>query len=224
MTRVRVSVPNVVATPSDDRAAANALAPAAVEATTVTASTTITPGLTTVIVCVGAVAVASVLSWAAFKLFDPTPIKVTSTYVPLAGFIIVATALERLLQPLSLFFFGTDGVPDPAPAANAAASAGADSTRPTAEVQQLAQTAADAKAKVQQRKEERTIVYWAIASCIAMVIAGCFGFMLVASIASTPVNTFFDIAVTGLAIGAGTKPLHDLFTSIQAKAASSSAS
>ena len=36
----------------------------------------------------------------------------------------------------------------------------------------------------------------------------------------TPVNSFLDLAITGLTIGAGTKPLHDLITNMQVKASS----
>jgi hypothetical protein len=40
------------------------------------------------------------------------------------------------------------------------------------------------------------------------------------SVSTTPVNSFLDLAITGLTIGAGTKPLHDLITSMQVKASS----
>lgn len=65
---------------------------------------------------------------------------------------------------------------------------------------------------------------WAIASVCGLGLSGGFGFFLLQSVASTPVNSFLDLSVTGLAIGAGTKPLHDLITSIQTKAATSSTS
>jgi hypothetical protein len=190
----------------------------------VSATASDTPRVWVVLVSVGVVALASLAAWALFEHYKPIPIKVTSTYVPLAGFIIVATALERFLQPLSLYFLSTDDATDPAEKATDAAAAGADPKMAAADVQTLVTAAAKAKAVLGRRKEERAIVYWAIASTIAMLIAGGFGFLLVSSVASaaTPVNRFFDIAVTGLAIGAGTKPLHDLFTNIQAKAAKSS--
>ncbi len=65
-----------------------------------------------------------------------------------------------------------------------------------------------------------TTGFWAIASVCGLGISGV-GFFLLQSVSSDHVNTVLDLAVTGLAIGAGTKPVHDLITSIQSKAASS---
>src|ERR1700722_4531565 len=79
----------------------------------------------------------------------PSVIQLKARYVPFAGVVVVAAALERLLEPL--------------------------------------------------------------------VLAGSFGFFLLQSVASDHVNRALDLVVTGLAIGAGTKPLHDLITSIQSK-------
>ena len=211
MTKAHVAVANIGAGLSD-----GATQP-------VSATETDTPRLWVVCGSVLAVAIAAIASWVLFSAFDPTPIKVTSTFVPLAGFLVVATALERFLQPVSLYFLNTDDADDPAQLTSEAAAAGADPDVHAAVVQQKVDAAAKAKAVLERRKEERAIVYWAIASTIAMLVAGSFGFLLVASVASTPVNQFFDIVVTGLAIGAGTKPLHDLFTNIQTKSSSTSA-
>jgi hypothetical protein len=169
-----------------------------------------------------AVAVVSAISWGLFHHYGPTPIKVGSSYVPLAGFIILATALERLLEPISLFVLGTATQDqDAATAQSDAHNAAADPTADIATVQGLVATAAQAGAALDQRRSERTIVYWAIASSVAMLVSGGFGFLLLASVATTPVNTYFDITVTGLAVGAGTKPLHDLFSLIQASSSGS---
>ncbi|HVN52566.1 MAG TPA: hypothetical protein VMT43_14115 [Acidimicrobiales bacterium] len=214
MTRAHVSVANVVGGAEGPHPAPQP----------VSATESDTPRWQVVSGAVGAVALAAVVSWVLFTVFDPTPIKVSSSFVPLAGFLVVATALERLLQPVSLYFLNTDDAADPAQLTSEAAAAGADPAVGSAVVQAKVDEAAKAKAVLDRRKEERAIVYWAIASTIAMLVAGSFGFLLVASVASTPVNQFFDIVVTGLAIGAGTKPLHDLFTSIQAKSSSTSAS
>jgi hypothetical protein len=81
------------------------------------------------------------------------------------------------------------------------------------------QAAAD-QAVADARRTERAIIFWAIASICGLGISGGFGFFLLQSVASSHVNTVLDLAVTGLAIGAGTKPVHDLITSIQSKAAS----
>jgi hypothetical protein len=83
--------------------------------------------------------------------------------------------------------------------------------------------AADNQAQVDARRTQRAMIFWAIASTCGLVLYGGFGFFLLQSVASphTHVNSFIDLAVTGLTIGAGTKPLHDLVTSVQTKAAGS---
>ena len=96
---------------------------------------------------------------------------------------------------------------------------GADLTKSADAVAVKATEAADAQAKADRLREQRTIIFWAIASSCGLGISGGFGFFLLQSVSLTPVNSFLDLAITGLIIGAGTKPLHDLITSMQAKAA-----
>jgi hypothetical protein len=80
--------------------------------------------------------------------------------------------------------------------------------------------AADKQAEADKLREKRTIIFWAIASICGLGISGGFGFFLLQSVSTTPVNSFLVLAITGLTIGAGTKPLHDLITSMQVKASS----
>jgi hypothetical protein len=97
---------------------------------------------------------------------------------------------------------------------------GADPATDAAAVAVKAAKAADEQAKADRLREQRTIIFWAIASICGLGISGGFGFFLLQSVSVTPVNSFLDLAITGLTIGAGTKPLHDLITSMQAKASS----
>lgn len=178
---------------------------------------------------VAAVAVATVIMWAIYSYWiKPTPIQIKTGYVPFAGLIVVTTALERLLQPLSQKLLPNDAS-DGSPAKQAAASASAahqaaaDSGTLAAAVQSKVQKAADDQAKADARRTARAIIFWAIASVCGLIISGGFGFFLLQSVASNHVNSFLDLAVTGLAIGAGTKPVHDLITSIQNNASGKSA-
>jgi hypothetical protein len=100
-----------------------------------------------------------------------------------------------------------------------AEAAAADPRTDITEVQALVAKAAEDQAAADGRRSERAILFWAIASVCGLAISGGFGFFLLQSVASGHVNTFLDLAVTGLAIGAGTKPLHDLITSAQSNAA-----
>jgi len=183
-----------------------------------------------IISSMAAVAAATVIMWFAYRYWiKPAPIQIKTGYVPFAGLIVVTTALERLLEPLSQKLRPNDAS-DGSPAKNAAGStssaheAAADPSKDAAEVVPLVETAATAQAAADARRTERAIIFWAIASVCGLVISGGFGFFLLQSVASNHVNSFLDLAVTGLAIGAGTKPIHDLITSIQNNAASGKSS
>ena len=77
----------------------------------------------------------------------------------------------------------------------------------------------DAKtgAKAAQETANKVVVMFALASAIAMILSGWLGIFLLAMIGVHDVPVVVDIAVTGLAIGGGTKPLHDLITLLQRK-------
>jgi hypothetical protein len=103
-----------------------------------------------------------------------------------------------------------------------AKQAAADPAVGAGQVQKLVDIAASAQAQVETLRTNRAVFFWAIASVCGLVISGAFGIFLLQSIASGPVNPYLDLAVTGLFIGAGTKPTHDLISSLQAKSGSSS--
>lgn len=212
-----VTVPNVTGTGD------------AAQTAPVSASTAAEPPSATVaILSLFAVAAAIVLMSLAHRYWiTPTPsLKIASSYVPYAGVVAAAAAaaIERFLEPLSNLLMNTKAQTAKKEAATTKASAqtvGADPSRDATEVLTIAQHAATAQAKVDTERANRAIFFWAIASICGIGIAGGFGFFLLHSIA-TGVNPYMDLAVTGLTIGAGTKPTHDLITSLQAKASGSS--
>lgn len=103
-----------------------------------------------------------------------------------------------------------------------AQAAAADPSQKAEVVQPLVKKAAEDQASADTLRTNRTIFFWAIASICGVGISGGFGLFLLQSIATSHVNSFLDLAVTGLTIGAGTKPTHDLITSLQAKSSGSS--
>ena len=84
--------------------------------------------------------------------------------------------------------------------------AAADPAKPAEEVQPMVGKAANSQADADKLRTNRAIVFWAIASICGLVISGWFGLFLLQSIATGPVNSFLDLAVTGLTIGAGPSP------------------
>jgi hypothetical protein len=209
---------------------ADTQAPASGRETTteVTAATTVprsamTP---TVVLAMGSVIAVTVVMWLAYRFWiKPQPIHFTTGYVPYAGVVFMTAGLERFLEPVSDVLLPS--APAKAAAAKsktAAKAAGADPAVTQPAVVAATQTAADDQAAADKLRTQRTIWFWAIASSFGLIISGAFGFFLLQSVAATPVNSFIDLAITGLTIGAGTKPLHDLITSAQAKSTSAAGS
>jgi hypothetical protein len=178
------------------------------------------------LLAIAAVLIVGVIMWLAYAYWiKPTTIMIKTGYVPFAGLAVVTAALERLLEPLSEVLLPKDSPRPNAPKQKAARSmteaqaAARDLGKSAEAVAPLVKAAAKAQAVVDARPTVRTMAFWAIASSCGLVIAGSFGFFLLQAVASNHVNTALDLGVTGLAIGAGTKPLHDLITGIQSKKA-----
>ncbi|HUZ26963.1 MAG TPA: hypothetical protein VMV07_24695 [Streptosporangiaceae bacterium] len=170
-----------------------------------------------------AVAVAAVLMWEAYHSWiKPAPIHFLTGYVPYAGVVFMTAGLERFLEPLSQVLLPNEPAKQAAAFSRSRAQAtGADPAADRAAVASKAAEAANKQAEADQRRTLRTIVFWVIASVCGMGISGGFGFFLLQSVSATPVNSFLDLAITGLTIGGGTKPLHDLITTVQARATGS---
>jgi hypothetical protein len=180
---------------------------------------------TPVVICsMLAVLAVTVIMWLAYHdWIKPIPVHFTASYVPYAGIIVITAGLERFLEPLSQVLMPSSPAKQAAATSKSTAqAAAADPGQTTAVVQEKVVTAADDQASADTLRTKRAIVFWAIASACGLVISGAFGFFILQSVAIGHVNSFLDLAVTGLTIGAGTKPVHDLITSVQAKAASSS--
>lgn len=212
-----VTVPNVTGTGD-----AAQTAPVSASAAAASPSKKVTIG------SISAVVAAIVLMSVAHRYWiKPTPsLKIASSYVPYAGVVAASAALERFLEPLSSLLMNTKAQATKKVAAATKAVAqtvGANPDIGPADVHAKTQEAANAQALADTDRANRTVFFWAIASICGIGIAGGFGFFLLQSIA-TGVNPYLDLAVTGLTIGAGTKPTHDLITSLQAKSSGSSGS
>ena len=154
---------------------------------------------------VGVAVVISVL----LTILIHAPALVTATgFTSFAVIYVVAQAIERLLQPMSEWAGQTEKIES--------------AEKTVALVQSSSDEAkAEAEKKLASRKFERATFFWAAASCLALVVCGVLGLGLLQTVvefSNKDVPGWFealDVVVTGLAIGAGTKPLHDLITLIQ---------
>ncbi len=133
-----------------------------------------------------------------------------STFAPLY---VLAQAIERILEPVNHFLeLGGD-------------THGATRTRNAAVAEALAApkpehvaAATAAQHKLDHLRANRVAICWGLASALAMVGCGYFGFGVLHAIGDNGVPRYMDIVVTGLAIGGGTKPLHDFISSLQSSA------
>jgi len=149
---------------------------------------------------------------------EPPVIRFDAGYVPYVGVVFIAAGLERLLEPFSQLLLPVSGAKYyVADAMTKARQAGADPVVPSEYVQTLLNEAARARADVDSLRATRAFVFWMISTGAGLLISGLAGFFLLRSVSVSHVNSVLDLLVTGLAIGAGTKLLHDLITRIQAR-------
>ena len=105
---------------------------------------------------------------------------------------IMAQALERFMEPFTEF------LPGPKKPDEAAIEA-------------------DPKKKYEAKEveQQRAIFIWGFSSFLAMVASAFLGVFLLHTIGVTSTPLPVDIVITGLVVGAGTKPLHDLIKRIE---------
>ena len=195
---------------------ANPQHPEPVAATSTTSTRPVTYALGAVGVVAVCVLVASfVIPHPAFPppVTPPTPVEGLTVF---AIFFVGAQALERLLEPLAL-------------ALNLGAAEKSTAQEEAKTVQQLADNpqvtdiaaqltrAVEAKAVDQKKTAERTILFWGIATGLAALASGLFGFYFFSTVGIAVPAVWMEILGTALIIGSGTKPLHDLISMIEKK-------
>lgn len=138
---------------------------------------------------------------------------------PFALLYIAAQAIERLLEPVSglLGFKKTAAAKAEEKATEAAAAA----TKEAAN--EPAGEAAAAQDRVDRITQMRAMLLWAAATALGFWVSAVQGVYLLALVLETGPARDLDILVTGLAIGGGTKPLHDLISKLQKSSAQDSA-
>lgn len=139
-----------------------------------------------------------------------------------------AQAIERLLEPLASWSPLKDKAEDAyaakvGAADRAVADWAADMSDPNKEAAQTAMRGmAKAKAELDGKTRDRGAIYWALASVVGMVAAAVFHLYLLKLVGIRTVHDL-DVFATGLVVGAGTKPLHDLITNLQSGSGSQEA-
>lgn len=183
-------------------------------------------------IAVLALAVVALVCWAISSTFGkdlgtapPTP--PVDGLTIFAVFFVATLAVERLLEPLShamlpkgVKALSAEDALRNAGLAVAAADDANDIGRDEA-ARKAVQGAADAGEALNVRHLARTIWFWAIATIIGMVAAATMKLDFLGTVGIDEAPPRQTILATGLIIGAGTKPLHDLIALISKKSATS---
>ncbi|SMD26409.1 hypothetical protein [Kibdelosporangium aridum] len=134
-----------------------------------------------------------------------------------AVFFVAALAIERLLEPLSLFDIKKETLQQEQVAKDSEAVTSARQLSgpviPPAAVtaaQTKLEAFAAAKVKVDIWSTYRSLVLWGVASIVGAVASALLNLHLLRTAGINPPTVYLDVLATGLIIGAGTKPLHDL--------------
>jgi hypothetical protein len=83
--------------------------------------------------------------------------------------------------------------------------------------------AAESAEALSVRELLRTTTFWVIATCLGMIIAAMMKLYFLNTVGITAGSAWLEILATGLIIGAGTKPLHDLVQMMSTKSAAGEA-
>jgi D-alanine-D-alanine ligase-like ATP-grasp enzyme len=143
------------------------------------------------------------------------PFKIGNQTSAYAGLIVFAGAVERILEPFSNWFPGTHARNEYESSVAALANG-----HPAMTLKDVA----TAKAKMDRALADRAVLLWGVATALATVVSSASGFYLLHMIAApdwvTSIPRWVDAVVTGLIVGTGTKPLHDLISRTQSGKAS----
>ncbi|MET7426578.1 hypothetical protein [Dactylosporangium sp. NPDC005555] len=123
-----------------------------------------------------------------------------------------ATAVERILEPFARFLPGKHARGELEAAVANLANKYHDAT-----LDDLIQVA-HAKSMLEKGRASRGLVSWGIATAVATVASSAGGLYLLHSIAGEDWNgipVWVDAIVTGIVVGSGTKPLHDVISKVQ---------
>ena len=194
------------------------------------------PGWRLILAMLALVVVAGVVAVVAFLATDPQLHLDPEGFAVFAPIYVAAQAIERLLEPVASRLNPSTTQKDRLKRAHEEkvraerAVSVAVSVAPTdvgarglppALAPMLASAAAReqrAIAALRLRRSERRIVWWAIATAIGLVLTGFAGLGILEAMSTQPLSArlgAIDVVLTGLVIGGGTKPLHDLITRLE---------
>ena len=153
-----------------------------------------------------ALGIAAASFLAAWRLHGNTSstYRISSQWGALTGLFILALAIERALEP-----FSRKLGPDTTTYKDARDKAQTDGKGPVAVEHQLT---------IDRYRQLTAVVTWGVATGLAFLLCAQLNVTLMQSVRASGSGTppfWADLLVTGLVVGAGTKPLHDLVANIE---------
>ncbi|TDC39782.1 hypothetical protein E1211_03190 [Micromonospora sp. 15K316] len=162
-----------------------------------------------VVAAFGLLAAGGFVAWTVWSSgANPAKIEPSDTTAVFLTLLVFAAALERLVEPFSRWLPGRR---DEAASERTLAAA-------TNRADVSTEAVAAARTAVARARANRTIVAWGLASGLATVASSATGFYVLHAVAGPDWNglaVWIDAIITGVMIGSGTKPLHDLISRAQ---------
>jgi len=161
----------------------------------------------------------------ALSMKNDITLEVSEGFASFAVIYIVAQAIERLIQPFTGFLVKakekTEVRNDLATSANTLRALQIRKEAPPETPAEEAKEAVSKERELEQIQADRAMMFWAAATGLALLVCGALELGLIESVADVSgAGDWFrcmDVVITGIAVGSGTKPLHDLISFIQNK-------
>ena len=162
------------------------------------------------------VIVSAFVGWLLYDQLEPTFV-VAAGFSAFAPLYILAQGIERLLEPFTKFLGSTTKTNEGRVGKETAEKSRNEHVAAVLQGQTnvaTAVTAADWQAVLERIRKNTAVIAWGLASAAGILACGAFGIRLLFA-TGFDVTPAVDIFVSGLAVGSGTKPLHDLISNIQ---------
>lgn len=136
----------------------------------------------------------------------------------LALFFVMAQAIERLMEPVAELNLRKIGSARKGKENEVEAKVKAAGDSDDSDVRQAnANDAANSQAEANQIAANTKVFVWGLASFVAMLVSGATKVFFLEAIGFEGIPNYLNVLITGLVIGGGTKPLHDLIKLIEKK-------
>jgi hypothetical protein len=142
-----------------------------------------------------------------FSKLMPKPVTGTTIF---AVFFVAAAGIERLLEPIAGLLPDRSDLNDDAQSAKVSAGLAIAGGKGNDQVKPLLSDAAKKTVKAKEWVFAQTVGFWALATILSVIASALLRLYLPYVVGIASGGRAFQILATGLIIGGGTKPLHDL--------------